>query len=102
MLFRSSGLDPSRNSEVGAAHLPRRHLAVVAGVRVVVPLDAHERRVGREHEARPQAVVVAPEARRQRDVAALVELVARRVAGAPSCRRNRYALRRPLLYITSF
>ena len=69
-----------RVGEADAAHLPRGHLAKVAGTRVAVPLDRDHRRGAVEPDRVIEFTLGAPEARRQRDVASLVELVLRHVA----------------------
>jgi len=48
----------------------------VPDVGVLVPLDGDELRVGRQEDRRLEALVVAPQARWQRDVASLVPLAA--------------------------
>ena len=67
----------SRGGREGhAAHLPGRHLARVADVRVPGVRDGEHGRVLAEEDRRLEALVLgAPEAGRQRDVADLVELV---------------------------
>ena len=80
--------------KVDPPHLPRRHLAKVAEVGVAVALDREDRRVVGEPRRGVQSLIVAPQARRQRDVPRLVPLVVHKVALAVLGRLPAEQLRR--------
>mmetsp|Transcript_24265 Transcript_24265/g.43002 ORF Transcript_24265/g.43002 Transcript_24265/m.43002 type:complete len:243 (+) Transcript_24265:404-1132(+) len=68
-------IDVRLRLKVDSTHLPRRHFTKVSRVCVFVLLDGDQRRSLRKKNRRLQAVVIAPQARRQSNVASIVKLI---------------------------
>lgn len=81
--MQGRGAKHTSSGEVNPTHLPRCHLAIVAQVGVAVLLDRDQRCIGPKPHRGLQTLlrVLTPKARRQRQIARLVVLVRRDVAG---------------------